>query len=198
MVYSSESLWQLWFCGCSNSSKGRPQQHLFQQCDLKTSIWTLAKGLEGRICASDCMLCYSPSVTMDVCQTCICITALVTHCITWQSSPLFLHTFFINKNRFLGLRAEWVKPRHAPCAENTSRFLLKNAVSNFLLGRIPISNWVHFCPVISSIKGDIIVAWLLSSDFAMKKYPQNLNLETLKSKYMISIQGVRRQLINCY
>lgn len=131
-------------------------------------------------------------------QTCICIMALVTCCITWQSSLLFLYTLFINESRFLGLRAEWVKPCHTPCAERTSRFLPKNTVSHFLLGRIPLSNLVNFCPVISSTKGDIIVAQLLSSNFAMKEYPQNFNLVTLKSKYMISIQGLRRHLINCY
>lgn len=131
-------------------------------------------------------------------QTCICVMALVTCCITWQSSLLFLYTLFINESRFLGLRAEWVKPCHTPCAENTSRFLPKNTVSHFLLGRIPLSNLVNFCPVISSTKGDIIVAQLLSSNFAMKEYPQNFNLVTLKSKYMISIQGLRRHLINCY
>lgn len=60
---------------------------------------------------------------------------------------------------------------------------------------------VHFCPAISSIKDNVIPACLLSSYYAMTEYPQNFNLVTLKSKYVISIQGVRRHLINsntCY
>lgn len=101
------------------------------------------------------MLRYSLSLTLGVCQTRICVTALV----SLGSSLLFSYlTPFINRSRFLGLRRGRVKACHAPCAENTGTFLPKNAVSYFLLGKIPLSNLVHFSPLTSSIKGDITAA----------------------------------------
>lgn len=153
--------------------------------NIITSI-NLARGVEGKACSS---------VTVGVCQTCICITVLGTYCITWWMSPIFFHTLLINSDIFLGLRARWVMPCQSPHAENTSRFLLKKC-SWFFPERILFSNLVHFLSCYQQHQ------WgynsLTTSNFDMKEWPQNFNLLKLKSRYVLSIQVLRSHLINCY